>query len=213
MRAALVTKDPESTPVEVTEVPTPDPSPGWVRVRLQRAALNRHDAMMIRDRTALTRPAIFGSDGAGVVDALGPEVSTVSLGAEVVLSPSLWWGADEEAPGQDYEILGSPTDGTHAEYVVVPAENVHPKPSRLSMAEAAALPMAALTAWRALVTRGRLAAGETVVIGAASSGVGTMAIQIAKELGATRRRSQFLRRQGGHCQGTRRGPRRPAQRG
>lgn len=185
MRAALVSNDPRSTPVEVTDVPTPDPAPGWVLVRLYRAALNRLDAMMIEDRAGLARPAIFGSDGAGVVDTVGPDVSTVALGAEVVLSPSLWWGTDVGAPGQHYEILGSPTDGTHAEYVVVPAQNVHPKPSRLSMAQAAALPMAGLTAWRALVTRGRLTAGETVVIGAASSGVGTMAIQIAKGLGAT----------------------------
>ena len=184
MRAAVVSNDPQSAPLGLADVPTPEPRQGWVRVRLHRAALNRLDAMMIGRRGDLERPAIFGSDGAGVVDAVGSGVVDVEVGAAVVLSPSLWWGSDPQAPGPDYEILGSPTDGTHAEHVVVPAENVHPMPSRLSMSEAAALPMAGLTAWRALVTRGRLTAGETVVIGAASSGVGTMAVQIAKGLGA-----------------------------
>jgi NADPH:quinone reductase-like Zn-dependent oxidoreductase len=88
------------------------------------------------------------------------------------------------APSGPVEILGSPTDGTHAELVMVPAENVVPKPERLSWAQAAALPMAGVTAWRALVSRGGLVSGETVIVGAASSGVGTCAIQIAKELGA-----------------------------
>lgn len=184
MRAAVVSNDTAATPVSVTDVPTPEPRPGWVRVRLHQAALNRLDAMMIATRVELDRPAIFGSDGAGIVDAVGGGVFGVDVGSEVVLSPSLWWRPDPQAPGSQYEILGFPSDGTHAEYVVVPAENVHPKPTRLSMAEAAALPMAGVTAWRALVTRGRLTGGEKVVVGAASSGVGTMAIQIAKGIGA-----------------------------
>lgn len=184
MRAALVSNDPFAPPLTVTEVPTPEPPRGWLRVRLHRAALNRLDAMMLSGRAELERPAIFGSDGAGVVDSLGPGVSGIKIGAEVVISPSLGWGPDDSAPGAAYEILGSPTNGTHAEYVVVPAENVSAKPLGLSMAQAAALPMAGVTAWRALVTRGRISSGETVVIGAASSGVGTMAIQIAKGLGA-----------------------------
>jgi zinc-binding alcohol dehydrogenase/oxidoreductase len=184
MRAAVVSNDPGSTPLRVADIPIPEPRPGWVRVRLHRAALNRLDAMMVSQRLDLERPSILGSDGAGIVDAVGGGVVGAEVGAEVVLGPSLWWGPDPRAPGADYEILGSPTDGTHAEHVVVPAENVHPKPSRLTMAEAAALPMAGLTAWRGLVTRGRLSGGEKVVVGAASSGVGTMAVQIAKALGA-----------------------------
>lgn len=184
MRAVVVSNEPAAAPLSVVDVPIPEPRPGWVRVRLYRAALNRLDAMTLDGRVELGRPSILGSDGAGVVDAVGGGVAGVDVGAEVVLSPSLWWGPDPQAPAAGYEILGSPTDGTHAEHVVVPAENVHPKPARLSMGEAAALPTAGLTAWRALVTRGRLTGGETVVVGAASSGVGTMAIQIAKGLGA-----------------------------
>jgi NADPH:quinone reductase-like Zn-dependent oxidoreductase len=154
---------------------------------VERASLNRLDAMMLERRTTEAPGAIFGSDGAGVVHELGPDVpgsSGWAVGDPVVISPSLHWGADERFPSPAYEILGSPTHGTHAEYVAVPAANLHPKPPHLTWEEAASLPMAGLTAWRALVTRGRLVAGETVVVGAASSGVGTAAIQIAAAAGA-----------------------------
>lgn len=184
MRAAVLSPDPNSDPILVREWPDPDVPEGWVLVRLVRAALNRLDAMTVADRESLERPSVIGSDGAGVVVALGAGVEDVRLGAEVVVSPSLWWGESRLAPGPRYEILGSPTDGTHAELVVVPAENVFPKPTRLTWEEAAALPLAGVTAWRALVTRGRLSSGETVVVTAASSGVGTFAIQMASALGA-----------------------------
>lgn len=184
MRAAVTSNDPSAPPLSVVSVPTPEPPAGWVQVALHRASLNRLDAMTIDERTSLGRPTIGGSDGAGVVSKVGAGVTGWAVGAEVVLLPSLWWGPDRAAPGPEYEILGAPTDGTHAEHVVVPAENIRARPSRLTMDEAAALPLAGLTAWRALVTRGRLTRGETVVVGAASSGVGTMAIQIATGLGA-----------------------------
>lgn len=187
MKAAVVNTNLTQSPITVTEVPIPKPKPHWVVVRLRAAALNRLDAMMLADRQGEAPGAIYGSDGAGVVtelgDALTPE-PRLSVGAEVVISPSLFWGASEAAPGDRYEILGSPTHGTHAEYVAVPAANVYPKPFHLGWSEAAALPMAGMTAWRALVTRGRLSAGEKVVVGAGSAGVGSMAIQIAAALGA-----------------------------
>lgn len=185
MRAAVVGHLPTQPPLTVTEVPTPEPGPGWVRVRLHAAALNRLDAMMLAAREDEAPGAIFGSDGAGVVDAVGPGAThAVSVGDEVVVSPSLFWGDDDRYPSADYEILGSPTHGTHAEHVVVPAENVVAKPEHLTFTEAAALPMAGITAWRALVTRGGLRDGETVVVGAASSGVGSTAVRIAASLGA-----------------------------
>ncbi|WP_392545287.1 zinc-binding alcohol dehydrogenase family protein [Oryzobacter telluris] len=189
MRAAVVTTR-GSAPgsVEVRRVPLLRPRPGWVTVRLRAAGLNRLDAMMLEVAGAGEQGAIFGSDGAGVVAEIGHDprwaVSPLGVGDCVVICPSLYWGASRAAPSDEYEILGSPTSGTHAEYVCVPAENLHPKPSHLTFVEAAALPMAALTAWRALVTRGRLTRGEKVVVGAASSGVGSMAIQIAASLGA-----------------------------
>lgn len=187
MRAAVVGTTMHAPALEVRDVPDPMPHDDWVVVRLRRAALNRLDAMMLDARANEAPGTIFGSDGSGVIAAHGPDVPAsagLAPGTEVIISPSLFWGPRDDAPGENYEILGSPTHGTHAQLVVVPAANVHVKPGHLSFDEAAALPMAGLTAWRALVTRGRLTAGETVVIGAASSGVGTLGIQIAAAEGA-----------------------------
>lgn len=187
MRAAVVGHRLADPPVAVRNVPTPAPAPGWVLVRLHAAALNRLDAMLLGNRQAEAPGTIFGADGAGTVVAVGPGCSAaeaVQVGDEVIISPSLFWGDDPRYPSDDYEILGSPTHGTHAEFVVVPAQNVVAKPEHLSFPQAAALPLSALTAWRALITRGRLTDTETVVIGAASSGVGTSAIQVASALGA-----------------------------
>ena len=184
MRAAVVSHQPSDPALVVREVPDPHPGPGWVRVVLRAASLNRLDRMTIDDRTALGRPSVLGSDGAGVIDEVGEGVSADFLGREVIILPSLSWGTDPRFPSDAFEILGAPTDGTHAELVTVPVENVFDKPQRLTWLQAAALPMAGLTAWRALVTRGGLVSGERAVIGAASSGVGTSAIQIATALGA-----------------------------
>jgi NADPH:quinone reductase-like Zn-dependent oxidoreductase len=196
MRAVVLHPDPFRSPLSVQDWPRPVVPPGWVLVRLKRAALNRLDEMTVRDRSDFNSPVVIGSDGAGVIVELGPGTNghpdpqrpgatrRVHVGDEVLVSPSLWWGDDESAPGPDYEILGAPTQGTHAQYVAVPVENVYPKPVNLTWDEAAALPLAGMTAWRALVTRGRLRTGETVVIAAASSGVGAYAIQVAAALGA-----------------------------
>ena len=185
MKAAVVGTEASASALDVRDVADPQPSGDMVIVRVKRAALNRLDAMMLENRTDEAPGAIFGSDGAGTVTAMGPDAKThCSFGDEVVISPSLYWGPDERIPGPDYEILGSPTHGTHAEYVAVPAANVHRKPAHLSWEEAAALPLAGVTAWRALITRGHLKQGETVIIGAASSGVGTLSIQIAAAIGA-----------------------------
>jgi NADPH:quinone reductase-like Zn-dependent oxidoreductase len=102
----------------------------------------------------------------------------------VVIYPSLRWGIFESHPGPDFEILGGPTDGTYAQFIRIPAENIFPKPPHLSFEEAAAFPLAGLTAWRALITKARLAPGERVFIPGAGSGVATFALQIAKLAGA-----------------------------
>jgi NADPH:quinone reductase-like Zn-dependent oxidoreductase len=102
----------------------------------------------------------------------------------VVINPALYWGDDPRKPGKEYRILGLPDDGTFAQFVKVPAENVFPKPSHLSHEEAAALPLGALTAYRALVTRGKVEQGETVVVPGVGSGVATLVVQMAAALGA-----------------------------
>jgi len=187
MKAAVVAATPAALPVEISHVPMPVPAPHWVVVQLRRAALNRLDVMLLQSPDALVPGAILGADGAGVIAAVGSALaadSRFSIGDAVVISPSLFWGPDEAGPGKDYEILGSPTNGTHAEYVTVPAANVFPVPPHLTWSEAAALPLAGLTAWRALASRGGLGSATKVLVGAASSGVGSMAIQMAVACGA-----------------------------
>lgn len=187
MKAAVVVTDLTQPPLAVTDVPDPRLAPHWAVVRLRRAALNRLDAMMLADRATEEPGRIYGSDGVGVVEAVDEALSNeigLAVGDPVVICPSLFWGVSDAAPGDDYEILGSPTHGTFAEYVAVPVANLYPIPSHLTWSEAAALPLAGMTAWRALSTRGGVASSTKVVIGAASSGVGSMAIQIAASLGA-----------------------------
>jgi NADPH:quinone reductase-like Zn-dependent oxidoreductase len=115
---------------------------------------------------------------------VGEGVDPAWVGREVVIDPAFNWGSDERAQDSTFNILGLPLDGTYAELVVVPAANLHLKPPTLSWEEAAALPLASVTAYRALVTRANVRAGETVVVTGIGGGVATFAMQIAKHLGA-----------------------------
>ncbi|MET9258744.1 zinc-binding dehydrogenase [Amycolatopsis sp. NPDC004079] len=169
--------------VRVAEVPVPQPGPGEVLVRLEAAGLNHRDLFIVDSRTPADPWAVLGSDGAGVIVATGADTS-VEIGTEVVINPSLGWAEPDVVP-EIPAILGVPTNGTLAEYVVVPAGNVLPKPAHLSWTEAAALPLAALTAYRALFTRGGLTAGEHVLLPGIGSGVATFALAMAKAVGAT----------------------------
>jgi zinc-binding alcohol dehydrogenase/oxidoreductase len=185
MRAAIVSPEASRPAVRVGQWPVPDLRPGTVLVKVMRAALNYNDELILRARSSLGGPSVPGSDASGLVAAAAADVRGHAEGDEVVILPSLNWGPDQDRPLPTFEILGDESGGgTHAEYVLVPAENVFRKPPLLSWEEAAALPLAGLTAWRALVSRGALTAGQTVVVTAASSGVGTFAIQIASALGA-----------------------------
>jgi NADPH:quinone reductase-like Zn-dependent oxidoreductase len=154
----------------------PDPAAGEVVVELRAAALNRRDTGIRRGAYGdFELPLVLGSDGAGV---------RRDTGDEVVILPSLRWGEREDASAPEFGILGGPEDGTYAELVKVPAENVWPKPSRLTWEEAAALPLAGLTAYRALFARARLTAGETVLVLGAGSGVSSFAVQLARQADA-----------------------------
>ena len=164
-------------------VADPEPGPGEVVVALKAAALNRRDVFVRKGVAKVPLPLTPGSDGAGIVHKVGAGVSSVAVGDEVIILPSLAWGPDQRAPGPGFRILGGPDQGTYAEQIVIPAENVYPKPSRLSWHEAAALPLAGLTAWRSLMTRARVVPGETVLIIGIGGGVATFALNLAKAAG------------------------------
>ncbi|KMY54274.1 alcohol dehydrogenase [Bacillus sp. FJAT-27231] len=167
------------------EVVTPKPKGNEVIVKLKYASLNRRDVWIPYGKyPGIELPAILGSDGAGEVAALGENVKNIEVGSEVIINPSLNWGESDAFNGPGYSILGMPTNGTYAQYVAVPIENVYPKPEYLSMEEAAALPLSALTAYRAVVVRGEVKRDETVFIPGIGSGVALFALQIATAAGA-----------------------------
>ncbi len=183
MRAVLLERFGDPSCLVPGELPDPEPGPGQVRVDLVAAALNRRDWWIRRGgRAAL--PAVLGSDGAGVVSAVGADVADVGIGDEVVIYPAKGWGDGEEAPAAEFEILGVPAQGTYAERVVVSADAVRPRPTGWSWAETAALPVAGLTAWRAVKTLGEARPGTTVLVPGAGGGAAAFAVQIAAALGA-----------------------------
>ena len=165
----------EGAELRYETVPDPVPKPGEVVLELRTAALNRRDLLVRKGVYPFPLPLTPGSDGAGV---------RRDTGEEVVILPGLGWGHDESAAGDDWEILGGPRDGTYAELVAIPEENVFRKPPRYSWEEAAAFPLAGLTAYRALFTRGHVHSGSTVLVLGAGSGVSTFAVQLAAQAGA-----------------------------
>ncbi|GGE11982.1 putative zinc-type alcohol dehydrogenase-like protein YogA [Marinithermofilum abyssi] len=161
-----------------------EPGPNEVKVRLRSAGLNHRDIWMLFREREHEDPVILGSDGAGIVKAVGENVTNVAEGDKVVINPSLNWPRQSDAPPKNFEILGVPTAGTFAENIVIPAENVEKKPAHLNWEEAGVLPLAALTAYRALFTRAKIQPGEHVLIPGIGSGVATYALQFAKAVGA-----------------------------
>jgi NADPH:quinone reductase-like Zn-dependent oxidoreductase len=195
MRAAMFRSHGGPEVLEIADVPVPAPGPHEVQVKITATALNHIDVWMRRGLPALhlALPHVSGGDACGVVSALGAGVSGVAVGERVVLNPGLSCGRcvaclsgrDHFCP--DFRMLGEQTWGAQAEYVVVPAANLVPVPRAsvpLDDAAIAAVPIAFITAWQMLVDRAQLRQGETVLVLAAGSGVGSAAIQIAKLFGA-----------------------------
>jgi NADPH:quinone reductase-like Zn-dependent oxidoreductase len=192
MRAATIRQYGGPECIVVEEIREPEPGAGEVLVEVRSAALNHLDVWVRSGRPGpgLPMPHVLGTDAAGVVHSLGHGVSGFEKGEDVVVYPGLSCrrcdaclrGQPSECP--EFGIIGSQRWGTFAEYVAVPAISLHRKPESLSFNEAAALPVAYLTAWRMLCGRARLHAGETVLIHGIGGGVAIAALQIAKILGA-----------------------------
>jgi NADPH2:quinone reductase len=170
MRAMILPRFGGPELFEQRDVPAPTPGPGELLVRIVASGTNPVDAKIRASGSwaGVTPPAIIGYDASGVVEGLGAGVKGVKAGDEVYFTP---------------EILGNP-HGTYAEQTVVPAAIVAPKPRGLTHVEAAAIPLAAGTAWDALVRRLAVRPGETVLVHGGAGGVGTFAIQIARAAGA-----------------------------
>jgi len=172
--------------LELLDVPDPKPSEGEAVVRVRAAALNHRDVWIMTGQYAgLKFPVTPGSDGAGVVESVGSASDRAWEGREVIVNPALGWGGAERS--QDpatFNILGLPRDGALAERVVAPVAQLNAKPPHLSWEEAAALPLAGLTAWRAVCVRGAVRPGERVLITGIGGGVATFALIFARACGA-----------------------------
>jgi len=185
--------------LSLEEAAAPEPGPEDAVVAVRAAALNHLDIWVRTGKPAPRLPHTLGSDGAGVVVALGAEAARkaalgrgASVGDEVVIDPGLSCGAcaqcraGEASQCDAFTVMGEGAPGTLAERVVVPARNLHPKPRRLSWALAAAFPLTFVTAWRMLVTRAALRPGESVLVTGIGGGVSTAALAIARMAGAGR---------------------------
>jgi NADPH:quinone reductase-like Zn-dependent oxidoreductase len=163
----------------------PTAGSGEAIVRVKAAALNRRDVWIQHGKYFLKEyPAILGSDCAGVVDEVGAGVDEKWLGQEVIMDPGSHWGDNPRVHSANYIILGMPEAGAFAEYVKVPAGNLYIKPAHMGFEEAAALPLAGVTAYRALFTKCQLQAGEKVLVTGAGGGVALFAAQFAVAIGA-----------------------------
>jgi NADPH:quinone reductase-like Zn-dependent oxidoreductase len=178
--------------LELTEVPQPKLRSNEVLIQVKACALNHLDIFVRNGLPGIEIPLphILGNDVAGVVREVGGLVSWVKTGDEVMVHPGVSCGHCEACLSgldnlcREYDIIGYRRDGGYAELVAVPGVNVFTKPNTLGWEEAAALPLVTVTAWHMLVTRAGIQPGEDVLVHAAGSGVGSIAIQIAKLRGA-----------------------------
>ena len=185
MRAVLLYELGGAENLRMADVQDPRPGENEVVVRLKAAALNHRDVFIRQGLYAgIKLPVILGSDGAGEVCEAGAGVDPSLIGKQVVIFPCFDWGSDPRAQSGKFRIAGMPDDGTYAQLIRVPVANVAPKPKALTFEQAAALPLAGLTAYRAVVTRANVQAGEKVLVTGIGGGVATFALQIAGSRGA-----------------------------
>ena len=192
MRAVIFEQHGGPDVLKLADVRDPAIKPNEVLVEVRACALNHLDVWARGGLPGIKIPLphILGNDVAGIVRQAGDVVTWVGPGDEVLLQPGVSCGHCEYCVAgrdnfcEEYDIIGYGRDGGYAQLVAVPGVNVIPKPRNLSWEEAAAVPLVTLTAWHMLVTRAAIQPGESVLVHAAGSGVGSVAIQIAKLFGA-----------------------------
>jgi NADPH:quinone reductase-like Zn-dependent oxidoreductase len=193
MKAVLFYEHGGIEKIRYEDIEEPRPGRGEVVVRVKAAALNHLDIWVRQGLPGikLKLPHIMGSDCAGIVESLGDEISGIKVGDQVILDPSLpctncnFCLSGEQSQCINYRIIGEQVDGTFAELFKVPAGNLHPLPENISFEAGAAFALTFMTAWRLLITRGNLLAGETLLIWGIGGGVALAALQIAKLCGVT----------------------------
>src|ERR1700680_4023527 len=171
--------------LHVEEIERPVLGAGEILVKIKRAAFNRRDVFITQGLyPGITVPVTPGSDGCGEVAADGSGGGDPPIGTPVVINPEIGWDDDPSTLTANARIVGMPADGTFAEYVVVPAQNVNRKPANLIDDEAAAIPLGGMTAYRATFTRGQISKDDVVLIPGVGSGVQTFVLLYAVHVGA-----------------------------
>lgn len=177
MKAALFKG--KDHPLTIEEVKKPKPIKDQVLIKMKYAALNHRDLWIMQEQAQLPSSIILGSDGSGIIEDVGEDVDSLWVGAQVVINPSLDWGDNPFVQGNSFRILGFPDNGTFSEYLVISKKYVFEKPEHLSFEEAAAVPLSALTAYRALFSKARLRAKEKVLITGIGGGAALWVLQFA----------------------------------
>jgi NADPH:quinone reductase-like Zn-dependent oxidoreductase len=182
---ALVLQENPAEKLAILDVPKPTPKAGEVLVSVQYAALNHRDQWCrVNKYPNIRYPSILGSDACGIVAEVGEGVDNTWVGKRVILNPNVGWGNNLAYPDYNYTILGMPTDGTLADFVCLPAHRLVATPNHLTSEEAAAIPLAGLTAFRAVFTKGAVKAGQNVLVTGIGGGVAQFAMLFAKAQGA-----------------------------
>jgi NADPH:quinone reductase-like Zn-dependent oxidoreductase len=176
VKAVRIHEDGGPDVLRYEDAPDPKAGPGEVLIGLRAASLNHLDVWVRKGLPSVPKPRILGADGAGVVEAVGEGVEGLGVGDRVVINPGL------EHDGR-ISVVGEHFDGTHAELIALPSSAVYALPDELGFEEAAAFPLVFETAYRMLVTKARLQAGEWVLVWGIGAGVATAALAIAKALG------------------------------
>ncbi|MBS9525079.1 zinc-binding dehydrogenase [Litoribacter ruber] len=176
----LILNDKNPSKIEVREVELPELKDDEVLVEVKAAALNHRDQWCREGRYPNIRNGVvLGSDGAGVVSKVGKNVDSKWLETEVVINSAMNWGEDQKAQSKDFEILGMPSHGTFAQYVIVKADRLHEKPEHFNWEQAGALPLGGLTAYRAVFFHGKVEKGQKVLVTGFGGGVAQYAAQFA----------------------------------
>lgn len=194
--AVLVAEGEPSTALKVqSDIPAPYPAPTQVRVRISHASLNHLDVWIRKGKPSVPKPRITGADACGVIDSVGSQAhdslsaKNLQVGDSVVVDPGSGCGkcraceCGETSLCLRFTVLGEHLSGTHADFVVVPAECVYPQPAHLDAQSAAGLMLTFATAWRMLFTRAKLQKNERLLVWGASSGVGSAALELCAAAG------------------------------
>ncbi len=182
MQALILSENKE---LYIKDVEKSKPKANEVLIKIKASSINHRELWIQKGLyPGMTLPCILGADGAGVIEEVGSKVDQTIIGTEVIIYPAYEWGENEEAPTRSFRVLGMPDPGTMADYITVPLSNIFTKPKYLSWEEAAATPVASLTAWRALTKHGSINNNSKVLITGIGGGVAQAGLQIAKAFNA-----------------------------